>query len=150
MDWFAVATGLWGVAAGPVGFWIGRKDRQRDVLPNIRPVDFGASTLGYSGWIEIEARTSEDVIVTCINAAGGVSLVADGTIVYDDGGTIIEHKYHFVPTPRRIEWRIPGNQTARFKVIVDSLHHFRIDLTISSSARTLVDKVISFDALQPE
>jgi hypothetical protein len=150
VDWWAIFTGVWGLAAGPLGFWIGRKDRQRDVIPNVRCIDFASGTGGYSGVIEIVARTSEDITVTRIKTAGGISLAGDDNAEYDDGGSIISHQRVFLPTPRVINWHIPGNSTGRYSVVVDSLQNFQIDLMVSSSARTLRDKVIRVQALQPE
>ena len=149
MDWLAIVTGLWGLTAGPAGFWLGRKDRQRDAMPNVRALDFASASKGFSGVIEIHARTSEDIILTSINAAGPVSANGEEMLEYDEGGGIAKHEWIFTPTPRPLNWRVAGNHTERFKVRVDSLDHFIIELTISSGARTLVDKVVRLYALPP-
>ncbi|WP_257541091.1 hypothetical protein [Sphingobium sp. CFD-1] len=144
--WFTIGATVWGMLAPPVAYIVGRRNEKRAAVPNVRP-DFTAGSGGYSGHLEIQARTSEDIIVSSIDAAGRIH-TGDTTMLMDNEGNITGHDYDFQRGPRSVYWRIPGGEVRRFKVVVDSLYDFDIRLTISSSASTLVDRSLIVRALQ--
>jgi hypothetical protein len=130
-----IVTGIWGLAAGPAGFWLGVRRERQNAFPNIRrQYEFWDG--GFDCKITIQARTSEDIIVSSVSAGGKVC-VDEPDLVFDDGGSIIAYNRHWRDSPATVEWLIRGGETQTFSVMVDSASDLSIRLTLSSSARTL-------------
>ena len=133
--WAAVGT-AWGLAAGPLGYWLrGRKERQNS-LPNIRR-QYAFHDGFFDCKITIHARTSEDIVVSQIQASGRIS-IGNPEPVFDKGGMITDWTRDWVDSPAQVEWLIKAGDTQTFPVRVDHpSDDASIRLIFSSSARTL-------------
>ncbi|MFT4056287.1 MAG: hypothetical protein QM681_17420 [Novosphingobium sp.] len=150
VDWWAVFTAGWGLAAGPVGFYVGRRNKRNDALPNVRMQKSQQLAGFYYCIIEVQPRTNEDLTITEISAPGEISLSDDFTAEYDDGGSLLSHERIYRGKKRAVHLVIPYNAAGHIEIYVQNARYPQVDLKISSSARTLRDKVIRVAALQPE
>jgi len=143
-DWVAVAGFAWGVIAIPVGIWIGRKSKAQDTLPNIRP-NFGGNGDFFRCVADVHARTNEDILITKVSASADLCVTGDRPI-YDVEGSITGYNHEWQPSPVSVDWLVPGGGSSRFFIDVRSPTAMDIRLTLSSSARTLIDRRVTIKA----
>jgi hypothetical protein len=123
----ALVVAVAGTAGGGLGWLLkGRQDR-RKVLPII---NWDGQSL------HVLDRLNEDLTITEVRAAAPVHF---GEYATDNGGSIIPGTQKVYPSPVAVSWFIPAGERRSFPLTVFTDRAAHLELTISSSWRTLTD-----------
>lgn len=129
-EWAAVALSCAVALGGLIGWWLKDRRERRNASPAV---------LWDGRRLQVKNRLSEHLLVSKARCRSGS--FHRGEYAFDDGGSLIPGSVVTYASPLDLDWSVPPSGDASFTISIVN-GPTEMELTISSSARTLRDRRI--------